>query len=251
MIPALKSEFRKLFTVRATYVIMSGVLLLMIFFAFYVSGWKSSAEGLHDPLSLAGDVTGAVQAVSVFWALIAILLVTQEYRYNLITYTLTATNNRNKVLAAKFIICSLIGIIFTIFVGIASPILSVWGAQLHGLHFQPQIIDHGKLFWECLFYGWGYTMAGLLFGTLIRNQIGSIVVLFIAPDTVEALLGLLLKNNAVYLPFTALSMVIGQPIKTSLTHVISPGKAALVFAIYLLIGWVVAWVLFLRRDATN
>jgi hypothetical protein len=27
------------------------------------------------------------------------------------------------------------------------------------------------------------------------------------------------------------------------------GKAALVFSIYLVIGWIIAWYLFLRRDA--
>jgi hypothetical protein len=29
----------------------------------------------------------------------------------------------------------------------------------------------------------------------------------------------------------------------------SPGKAAAIFMGYLLVGWVVAWYLFLRRDA--
>jgi ABC-2 type transport system permease protein len=251
MIPTIKAEFLKMFTTRATYVILLVVFLLMAFLGFYINGWKMSTIQLHDPLSLAGDVTGAVQGVSVFWALLGILLITQEYRYNLITYTLTASNNRNKVLAAKFILCSIVGIVLTLIVGIASPLLSIWGANAHGLHFAPQIINHGKLLWECLFYGWGYTMAGLLFGTLIRNQIGSIVVLFIAPDTVEAILSLLLKHNAVYLPFTALSVVIGQTERTSLANTISPARAALVFSGYLLVGWVVAWMLFLRRDATN
>lgn len=251
MIPALRSEFRKMFSTRATYVIIGIVFLLLAFFALYISGWKSNASQLHNPLSLAGDVTGAVQSVSVFWALIAILLVTQEYRYNLIAYTLTATNDRNKVLAAKFILCSLMGIVFTLIIGIASPLLSVLGAHLHGLHFGRQSIDHGKLLWECLFYGWGYTMAGLLFGALIRNQIGSIIAIFIAPDTVEGLLSLLLKNNTVYLPFTALSMVIGQPMQTSLTNVISSGRAAFVFIGYLVVGWIVAWYLFVRRDAMS
>lgn len=251
MIPALKAEFRKMFTTRATYVILGIVLLLLAFFAFYISGWKSDASQLQNPLSLAGDVTGAVQTVSVFWALICILLITQEYRYNLIAYTLTLSNNRNKVLAAKFILCTALGIVATLIIGFASPLLSVLGAHAHGLHFGRQVIDHGKLAWECLFYGWGYTIAGLLFGTLIRNQIGAIVVLFIAPDTVEALLSLLFKNNSVYLPFTSLSIVIGQPMRTSFANIISPGKAALVFTGYLVVGWIVAWILFLKRDATS
>jgi ABC-2 type transport system permease protein len=251
MIPALKSEFRKMFTTRSTYCIIGFVLILMVFFALFVSGWRSDASQLRDPGSLAGDITGAVQTVSVFWALIAILLITQEYRYNLIGYTLTASNNRNKVLAAKFILCSVFGIVFTLLAAVMSPVLSVWGAHLHGLHFAPQTIDHSKLFWECLFYGWGYTIAGLLFGVIIRNQIGAIVAIFIAPDTVEAILSLLLKHNTIYLPFTALSYVLGQPIHAYQGVTMSAPKAALVFSTYLVVGWVTAWILFLRRDAMN
>jgi ABC-2 type transport system permease protein len=251
MIPALRAEFRKMFTTRSTYVIIGFILVLMIFFGLFISGWKSDASQLRDPASLTGDITGAVQTVSVFWALLAILLMTQEYRYNLIAYTLTASNNRNKVLAAKFILCSIVGIAFTLLTAVLSPLLSVWGANLHGLHFAPQIIHHGKLFWECLFYGWGYTMAGLLFGALIRNQIGAIITLFIAPDTVEAILSLLLKHNTIYLPFTALSYVLGQPVHVYQGVTMSAPKAALVFSAYLVVGWVTAWILFLRRDAMN
>jgi ABC-type transport system involved in multi-copper enzyme maturation permease subunit len=253
MIPALKSEFRKLFSVRSTYVILLVVALLLVFFAFYIGGWKVSAADLHSPTTLAKDVTGAISAVAVFSALVAVLLVTQEYRYNLISYTLTAANNRNKVLVAKLLVASGFAIVFSLIAGWLSPVLSVWGAQAHGLHFAPQVIDHGHLLWTTLFYGWGYTMAGLLIALLIRNQIGSIIVLFIAPGTVEALLGLLLKQNTVYLPFTALSVVLGEGMHSSFVNAsaTSPAKAAGVFMIYLVVGWIVAWVLFLRRDAMN
>jgi ABC-2 type transport system permease protein len=249
MIPALKAEFRKLFSTRSTYVIMLVVALLVVFFAFYVNGWKASGSNLHDPLFLSGDITGAIGVVSIFPALAAILLITQEYRYNLMAYTLTAANNRNKVMGAKLIVSSIFGLVFTLVIGIATPLFSVWGANAHGLHFSPQVIDHGKLLWECLFYGWGYTVAGLLFGALIRNQIGAIIVLFVAPDTVEALLSLLLKHDSIYMPFTALSYVIGQQMHVIQGATMSPGKAAFVFIIYLIIGWAVAWTLFLRRDA--
>lgn len=251
MIPALKAEFRKMFTIRSTYFILGFVLVLLVFFGFFVSGWRAEVNQLNDPGSLAGDITGAVQVISVFLALLAILNITQEYRYNLIAYTLTTSNSRNKVLAAKFILCSIVGIVFALAVGVLSPALSVLGAHAHGLHFAPQTIDHSKLFWECLFYGWGYTIVGLLFGALIRNQIGAIVTILIAPNTVEALLSLLLKHNTIYLPFTALSYVIGQPIHQYQGVTMSAPKAALVFTCYLVTGWVVAWVLFLRRDAMN
>ena len=90
-------------------------------------------------------------------------------------------------------------------------------------------------------------MAGLLIAALVRNQVGAIITLFIVPDTVEGLLSLLLKKNAVYLPFSSIHAVIGQGLNYN--NSITAGHAALLFSGYLIIGWLIVWVLFLRRDA--
>jgi ABC-type transport system involved in multi-copper enzyme maturation permease subunit len=251
MLATLKSEFRKLYTVRSTYVILAIILLLVGFFAFYINGWRSSASNLHDPLVLSSIATGAVNDVADFAGLIAILLMTQEYRYNLIAYTLTASNNRSKVLAAKVLVVTLFAIALTCFIGWLAPAAAVWGASLHGLHFVPQIINYHTLIWHSLFFEWGYAMAALILATIIRNQIGAIVALFIGPGVVEGLLSLLFKNNSVYLPFTALTVVLGQTLNPQYQHIISPLKAVGVVSIYLVIGGAVAWTLFLRRDATS
>src|ERR1700744_3733974 len=105
MIATLKAEFRKLLTVRSTYVITGLVLVLVIFVAFYVEGWRLDSAGLRDPTQLAGDVTGALM-ITVFGAIVAILLMTHEYRYNTIMYTLTSSNSRSKVFISKFIVVS-------------------------------------------------------------------------------------------------------------------------------------------------
>jgi hypothetical protein len=44
---------------------------------------------LLSPTALSGDITFVISGMSVFVALIAILLLTHEYRYNTIMYTLT------------------------------------------------------------------------------------------------------------------------------------------------------------------
>jgi hypothetical protein len=66
--------------------------------------------------------------------------------------------------------------------------------------------------------------------------------MFLIPGTVEQLLGLLLKKNQVYLPFSALGAVLEH-------NQISYVRAATVVGLYVVVGWIVAWVLFLRRDA--
>lgn len=248
MMTNLKAEFRKVFSVRSTYVILAFVLLLEIFFAFYVSGWRVDAHDLHDPTTLSNDITSAVAAVSVFVALIATLLMTHEYRYNTIMYSLTLSKSRSRVLLAKILVISVLAIVYTIVVGSLSPLLSELGAHAHHLKFAPQTLHYGTLLWQSLFFGWGYAMAGLLIAALVRNQIGAIVTLFIAPDTIEGLLSLLLKQHTVYLPFSALHTVIGQGMGTYL-NAITPLHAAEVFMVYLMVGWIVAWTLFIRRDA--
>lgn len=254
MIPTLKAEFRKLLTVRSTYIITLFVVLLVCFIAFYLEGWRLTPSDLHQPTQLAGDVTGALN-ITVFGAIVAILLMTHEYRYNTIMYTLTSTNNRSKVLFAKFVAASTYALFLAALIGVLSPVMSYLGVHAHGNTFAvPQVLHYGDLAWRSLFYGWGYGMAGLLLAILTRNQIASIVALFLIPDMAEQLLGhLLLHHNSVYMPFTALNQVVNGPAPggdpTSSTF--SSGHAALIFCVYLVIGWIVAWILFLRRDATG
>jgi ABC-type transport system involved in multi-copper enzyme maturation permease subunit len=158
-------------------------------------------------------------------------------------YTLTASNSRTKVLLAKILTISSYAVVFALLVGIISPIASYLGVHAHGHTLVPQTLHYGELVWRSLFYGWGFAMAGLLFATLIRSQIGSIAALFVVPGLVEQLLTLLLKEKAVYLPFTAIDAVLNANPKLSFAH------AALVFAGYLAVGWIAAWVLFVKRDA--
>jgi ABC-type transport system involved in multi-copper enzyme maturation permease subunit len=249
MMAALKSEFRKLLTVRSTYIITALVIVFVALISFYFEGWRLDAAALRDPTQLAGDVTGALN-VTVFGAIIAILLMTHEYRYNTIMYTLTSSNSRSKVLLAKFVTISVYALFLAALVGVLSPTLCYLGVHAHGHALIPQTIHYGDLAWRSLFYGWGYGMAGLLLAVLTRNQVASIVALFLIPDVVEQTLGyLLLKHNTVYMPFSALTQVINGPSTGPTGSNLSPAKAAGVYCIYLVVGWIVAWILFLKRDA--
>lgn len=246
MMATLKAEFRKLLTVRSTYIITAFVTALVIFIAFYVEGWRLNGASLHDPTQLAADVTGALN-ITLFGAIVAILLMTHEYRYDTIMYTLTSSNSRSKVLWSKFIVVSAYALFLAVLIGVLSPVMSYLGVHAHGHALVPQTLHYGNLAWRSLFFGWGYGMAGLLLAALTRNQVASIAALFVIPDLAEQLLSLLLKHNTVYLPFSALNQVIGNTDMRSGS--LSPGKAAGVYCIYLVIGWIVAWILFLKRDA--
>src|SRR3981081_3720844 len=105
MIASLRSEFRKLLSVRSTYVLTALVLALVTFIAFYVQGWRFSSMELQNPLLLENGIRSALN-IAVFGAIVAILLMTHEYRYNTIMYTLTSSNSRSGVLLSKIIVIS-------------------------------------------------------------------------------------------------------------------------------------------------
>ncbi|HEY5442194.1 MAG TPA: ABC transporter permease [Candidatus Saccharimonadales bacterium] len=245
MIPAIKAELRKLLTVRSTYIILGGCLVLEFIFAFYGGGMKASTGDLHNPNYLAGQVTQAVSALSVLIALVGTLLVTHEYRYNTIMYTLTASRRRTQVLLAKLLVITIFAAVFSLLFGLLSPLLAIVGVHVKGHVLVHQVIPLWNLLWRSVFAGWGFAMFALILAFLIRIQVGSIVALFLIPSTVEPLVGLILKHNTAYLPFTAVGLVLDHNPDYSVSY----ARAALVTAIYVVVGWIIAWIFFMRRDA--
>jgi ABC-2 type transport system permease protein len=248
MLNELKAEFKKVFSVRSTYIIFGLMLALLIFFGFYVGGWHTDKLDLLDPTRLYRITQQSITFLAIFPALIALLLFTHEFRYNTISYSLTLSNNRSKVLASKIIVISIVAVIATAVVGLLSPLLANWGIHANHLKLIPQHYYYLSITWKGLVYGWGYAMAGLVIAALIRNQIGALITLFVVPDTVEGLLGIWLKNNIVYLPFSALHTMLGVDMNGT-TSPITPFGAMLVFLGYLAFGWIIAWYLFLKKDA--
>lgn len=245
MMPALRSEIRKLLTARPTYYLSGLAILIVGFVGFYIEGYKLTGGDLQNHALLASDTTDALSAIMTIGVIVGVLLMTYEYRFNTIVYTLTASNNRSKVLLAKILTVTGYAILFSLVVGSLSPLMTYLGVHLHGNHLVPQTINYSDLLWRSVYYGWSYSMIGLLIATIIRNQVGAIVSLFLIP-TIELLFSQLLKGNSVYLPFTALGSLVRQPDRYQITH----ARAAQVVGIYLIVGWIVAWLLFLRRDAS-
>ena len=103
MVAILKAEFRKLLTVRSTYFISFFAIALSIFLSFYLSGWRASPADVLSPSYLQNVMGTVISLLPSFGALVAILLIAHEYRYNTIMYTLTSSNSRSKVLIAKLI----------------------------------------------------------------------------------------------------------------------------------------------------
>jgi ABC-type transport system involved in multi-copper enzyme maturation permease subunit len=240
MMSLLRAEFRKLLTIRSTYILSGIALVLVAFIAFYPQGYKGTGI---NPYWLSDVTTGVSMTIAVFTAIIAILLMGHEYRYNTVIYTLTSANSRTKVLLAKIGAVVGLSVVLTSIVT-AVAVFAYW----LGVTLSPnvaRIFITPEFFWSDIWQAYFFVVAngliGLLFALIFRHLVGAIAALFILP-TIEALLGVVLKDNVKYLPNSALDQVHAGSLW-------SPGSAALLFTAYLAVAWLITWFLFLKRDA--
>lgn len=243
---ALKAEMRKLLSVRSTYFIVATCLLITAFFAGFIEGFRGDPKALLVPGLLSGESASAIVFVGFILAFAGLLLVGHEYRYNTIYYTLTATNQRYKILVAKMVVISVFTFMVALLITFFSPLCTIIGAHLAGKHIGPQIFDVWTLLWHCLVCAWAYGMYAFILITLLRNQVGAIVTFLLVPLIGENILMELLKHNGKYLPFTAAQSIVSP---TTMGNHTTSTQAVLTVSVYIVVGFIVSSVLFIRRDA--
>lgn len=253
MIPTIKSEYRKLFSVRSTYFVWFLTWLFIVIFGFWVEGYKGlsgSAASLANNQALADIAINGGTTAAGFLAIIAILYVVHEYRYNMIMYTLTASNSRTKVLVSKLLVITTFSIGFTLLSLLFAYACYSLGLSLRHVSLPAQDWNIITTVGRVLFLNTGFMLLGFIIGLISRNIAAAIAFVFLFPNTIEPLLGLLLKTNAVYLPFAALQQVaITSSNETFTQGTLTVTRAMLVSGIYVMVGLILTWVLFLRRDA--
>jgi ABC-type transport system involved in multi-copper enzyme maturation permease subunit len=111
MMSAIKSEFRKLLSVRSTYFIILICLAIVILVAGFIQGFHADPKTLLPPNVLENQSTGAVEFVGFILAFAGLLLAGHEYRYNTVYYTLTSINRRYKILLAKFAVITVFALV--------------------------------------------------------------------------------------------------------------------------------------------
>lgn len=249
MIHSLKSEFRRLFTVRSTYILSTLALLIMGFFSFWLEGYKGvtgSPASTLQPTAIHEILINGVGLGITFASIIIILFMAHEYRYNTIMYTLTFSASRTRTLLAKMIAAAS----FCVGFGLLSTALAVGfyllGVEIRDASLPAQQLDLWRDLGKLAFYCASYALVSLLIAMLARSLVAAIAIFLIAPTTVEPLLGMLLKEKAKYLPFTSLDSIMGNSISST---TLSSGTAMLVSAIYIAVATLVTWFLFVRRDA--
>jgi len=273
MTAQLKGEFKKLLSVRSTFIVSLGVILLTLLLMFAMNaktyeaapasppaqaqtdGSKSAAQQMPKltsnlpPTQLRQNLENIMGVMSLFIAVVVILLMAHEYRYNTIMHTLTLSNSRSKVLGAKITASMLYAAAMTAMVILVATLGTYLAVELKNLNLGPQDIDWLYDGGRLMFYVVGLALIGLAIIVLVRHLVAAVVAIFIMP-ILETLAGAILNSHQFettkYLPFSALNRVLGQQ---SSAGDASLTRAMLVFGVWLVGTWAVAWYLFLRRDA--
>lgn len=245
MLAAIRSEIYKLLTIRFIYGLAVFLLGVIGLFAFYVTGWHTAEESFLSPDFMQNNIMSAVHTIGLAIGLISILLVTHEYRYNTIVYSLTANKSRAQVFFAKFLVASVFSILLTFILAVLTVVLSSLAIGIRGFELSPQSFMYGQLLWSVALISWGYGAFAFIIAMLIRSQVGAIVVMFLMSSTIEPLLGIVLKSNQSYLPYTALTGIYGFGL------VDGPATSTLVIAVLInIVLWLsLSLFMFVRRDA--
>lgn len=247
MLATLKSEFRKLLSIRSTYILTTLVLVAAALISYFLLGRQQEELAASNPNILYDAVYMMLALFTTFSAIIAILHITHEYRYSTIGYTLTASKSRLRVIFAKVVVLVTYGLV----VGAAVALVSYFGAQAGLLSTGAQIVSQQTDWWTALWrlsaYVVGYTMVGLLLGLLVRSVVGAIVIFFTFPIA-EQMMGLLLKDNTKYLPFESLEAIAATS-QFRGAEMLSYTSAIGIFAIYFAVTALIATMSFVRRDA--
>jgi len=249
MLPTIKSEIRKLLTVRSTYFLAAIALALTVLFAFYFEGYKGntgSAASMVTPSALQEIVGNGAGLGVMFLAIIAILFMAHEYRYNTIAYTLTLNTRRTKVLLSKMLVISGFAVIFGFIAAGVALGGYMLGLSLRDATLPAQEFNAFVQIGRVAFYYVGYAILGILIACLARSVVGAVSTLLLYSAVVEPILGLLLRDNAKYLPVTALDSTVGAAM---VTNMLSANTAILVSVGYLGVGLIITWIMFVKRDA--
>ena len=259
----LKSEWRKLrrptllFGALGAAVFFSG-LFTSLLFILVDSAEGNSRRGQmisRATLALPQGVTIGFASVAGFLGVIALCVfaaqTAQEYTYSTLRNLLVRQPSRMKILLGKLAAMK----IFTLIMVLLSAIVSISAAVIFAekksvstlLWFtgagQSAIIHTLiNVFISVL----GYGIIGMVLGLLLRSPISSISIGVLWLLIVENLLGAVKASTLRWLPGSQLQTIAsGGTREISYTHAMTVGGA------YVLIGGVIASILFVRRDVAN
>jgi len=213
MIGLLKSEFRKVITVRMTYILLlASVFLSLLYVVSYavLAGYDFGAGQMLPPLTAELSVRMVYSSVgsSYLVALVSgVLGFTSETRHRTLSATYLATPQRGRVLAAKFFVQLIAGTAMgLVTAAIGTPV--AMALVNRGAHWEMPTADIWSIGYNTVGAYALWSVVGIAVGALIRNQIAATVGSLFWVMIVERIFLQLLPNYGKWLPGGASSAML-------------------------------------------
>jgi ABC-2 type transport system permease protein len=243
--PLIRSEWRKLSTVRGPWLLLAAGPLLVV---AGVTGLIQSGGNVHDP-AVQARALAHVALAALFTLVFGIFAVAGEYRHGTITDTFLSSPARGRVVTAKLAVYGAVGAV----AGLASAAVAVaataawWAAKGGSFH-----LSAGS--WRTLAGGVAVNVAfaaiGVGIGALVRNLAVAIAAALAWIALVEGIAGQLAGPGlARWLPLRA-SEAAGRADMPGAAQLLPQWGGALVLASYAVAFAAAAMVTTLRRDVT-
>lgn len=269
MIPALRTEYRKLVTTRLWWVLLISMAVLMAFFAAAMGfvatvpveegGMAGPPGAPTDPATVALSVYSLAAGIGyVFPVIVGALSVTGEFRSMTITPTLLAEPRRTLLIGAKLVGAVPVGLVF----GLAGTAATVLGGaatlELAGAEAMlgDSEVQRGLALSVVALTLW--TLIGVGFGTMLTHQVAAIVVIIAYNQLVEPLVRAFLgtqdwaRETVSFLPGAAADAVVGSSLFATMGSVelLEWWQGLLVLVAYAAVFAVIGRVTTFRRDIT-
>ena len=246
MLPLIRSEWRKLSTVRGPWLLLAAGPLLVV---AGVTGLTQSGGNVHDP-GTASKALAHVTLAALFTLICGIFAVAGEYRHGTITDTFLSSPDRGRVVTAKLAVYAAVGAV----AGLVSAVVAVaataawWAAKGGGFHLWAA--DSWRTLAGGVAVNIAFAAIGVGIGALVRNLAVAIAAALAWIALIEGIAGQLAGSGlARWLPLRA-SEAVGRADLTGASRLLPQWGGGLVLAGYAIAFAAVATVATLRRDVT-
>jgi ABC-2 type transport system permease protein len=185
MIAAIRAELIKFRSVRSSIVLLCFIVAAALLVAVLVGSLGPTTNLDNGPLSAVGFLLGGLQISSLLIAVLAVLMVTQEYRFSTIRATFAANPHRLQVYLAKILTTTLLTggaalALMAASLGIGGGIYQARGGSIPwGTATLWRLVGGHVL----IMVAFGLACLGI--GAIVRSSAGAIVVAMVWPIVVE------------------------------------------------------------------
>jgi len=246
VLPLIRSEFRKLSTVRGPWLLLAAGPLLVV---AGVTGLVQSGGNVHEPATQ-GKALAHVALAALFTLVFGIVAVAGEYRHGTVTDTFLSTPDRRRVVAAKLAVYGAVGAVAGLVSAAAAVAVTAgwWAAK--GGSFQLSAAGSLRILIGGVAVNVAFAAIGVGVGALVRNLAAAIAAALAWIAVVEGIAGQLAGAGlARWLPFSA-SEALGRADMIGAARLLPQWGGGLVLAGYAIAFAAAAMVTTLRRDVT-